>query len=1052
MKLQFKEQDFQVHAVNAVVDCFKGQEMKTNRFTLERTIDIQRKAQALALGDTQTAFSLEEEVMENIGYRNRKIDITETQLLENINKVQQQNDIPLSNDIERPKAHNSGCNITIEMETGTGKTYTYIRTMYELQKHYGWTKYIIVVPSIAIREGVYKSFEQTRDHFQELYGHKIKPFIYNSASPQDIENFASDSRISVMIINTQAFNANPNAKGKDARRIHRELDQFGSRKPIDIIAQTNPILIIDEPQSVDGTKTLEGMTLFNPLFSLRYSATHKVEYNKVFRLDALDAYNRKLVKKIQVKGINIKGSTGTTGYLYLEQIELSKDKAPLAVVEFEKRSGTVVSRKRMKLPQGSNIYELSGEMPQYKNHTIQELDGAFNKMVINGKDIYAGEVVGNIDELTHRRIQIRETIISHLQKEKQLFDKGIKVLSLFFIDSVNNYRIYEENGEEQLGEYAKIFEEEYNLIRNEQFDLFQQEYNDYIRENPASMSHKGYMPKSYKDYLERDVVSKIHNGYFSIDKKNRLVDPNIKKGKDEISDDISAYELIMRDKERLLSFDEPTRFIFSHSALKEGWDNPNVFQICALKHSDNTTRRRQEVGRGMRLCVNGNGSRLDYQLLGDAVHDINKLTVVASESYEEFAKGLQSEIAATLKNRPQKAEVEYFVGREITDSIGSVVKIDKETAKKLNKYLYKHDIIDEDDRITKEGIDLIKAHKVPLPENLEVFRDDITKLLESIYTGSEFKPGNERDVISVGVNNNFHKKEFQDLWSRINQRTIYEVDFDSEKLIKDSINRLNADLYISDRKYEVKTGFLEESSKDKIDNKEAFKIEKIESKKLKSDIYTNAVYDIVGEIVNNTNLTRRTVVAVLKGVKEQQFLLIRKNPEEFIAKSSKLINEVKASLVINNIVYHKREERHNSKTVFTNSYTANRQENSLVKHIYDYLESDSGIETKFAEALECLEDVTVYAKLPKSFYITYPGVNGEAKYSPDWAIVFDREKVRNIYFVAETKGSESELDLRGIENLKIHCAKMHFQEIGDKQVKFDVVKDYEKLLEIVKES
>jgi len=651
MKLQFKEQDFQVQAVSAVVDCFAGQALKTNRFTLERSRELMKKAKQAALGTSTLEF--ESSVYEDIGYRNSPIQLHDNQVLKNIQTVQEQNDIHLSQSIERPPAVKLGFNLTIEMETGTGKTYTYIRTMYELHKSYGWSKFIVIVPSIAIREGVYKSFQITQDHFQELYGHKINPFIYNSGRPQDIENFASDSRISVMIINTQAFNA----RGADARRIYQELDQFGSRKPIEIISQTNPILIIDEPQSVDGEQTLKSMQDFNPLFTLRYSATHKVEYNKIFRLDALDAYNKKLVKKIQVKGINLKGSTGTTGYLYLEQISLSATKPPYAVVEFEKRVGDGVRKVRQKLGEGSNLYELSGNLPVYKNHSITEINGYYNKIVVNGEDVFPGDILNDKDEHAFRRVQIRETIQSHLQKEKQLFAKGIKVLSLFFIDSVEKYRVYDDEGEPELGEYARIFEEEYNKVRSEYLDLFHQEYNDYLVDTDPGKVHKGYMPDDYLTYLNRDDAEKVHQGYFSIDKKGKTVDPSVRRGRED-SDDISAYDLIMKDKERLLSFEEPIRFIFSHSALKEGWDNPNVFQICALKNAESGSqiRRRQEVGRGMRLCVNKNGTRLDFELVGEQVHDINKLTVIASESYEAFAKGLQNEIAASLKDRPQKAE------------------------------------------------------------------------------------------------------------------------------------------------------------------------------------------------------------------------------------------------------------------------------------------------------------------------------------------------------------------------------------------------------------
>ncbi|MBL7773918.1 MAG: DEAD/DEAH box helicase family protein [Chitinophagaceae bacterium] len=1041
MKLQFKEQDFQVQAVNAIVDCFAGQPLKTNRFTLERSKELIRKAKQAATADVLT-LSFETDVMEEIGYRNSPIQIIESQVLKNIQQVQKNNDLHESQQIERPRGINLGYNLTIEMETGTGKTYTYIRTMYELHKHYGWSKFIVIVPSIAIREGVYKSFEVTQDHFQELYGHKINPFIYNSGRPQDIENFASDSRISVMIINTQAFNA----RGADARRIYQELDQFGTRRPIEIIAQTNPILIIDEPQSVDGEQTLKSMQDFNPLLTLRYSATHKLDYNKVYRLDALDAYNKRLVKKIQVKGINLKGSAGTTGYIYLEQISLSTTKPPFAVVEFEKRAGDGVKKVRQKLSVGANLYELSGNVPSYKNQTITDINGYLNKIVVAGQDIYPGDILNDKDEHTFRRIQIRECIMSHLQKEKALFEKGIKVLSLFFIDSVEKYRVYDDTGEQALGEYAKIFEEEYNKVRNDFLDLFQQEYNDFLKDTDPSKVHKGYMPTNYGEYLKRDDANKVHDGYFSIDKKGKSIEPIVKRGSEE-SDDISAYDLIMKDKERLLSFEEPTRFIFSHSALKEGWDNPNVFQICALKNAETGSqiRRRQEVGRGMRLCVNKNGNRLDFEYVGDQVHEINKLTVIASESYEAFAKGLQTEIAATLKDRPQKAEVEYFVGKVVRNEKEEEHRLTEDDAKKLQFKLIASQVIDEDYKITASGKELIDQGKVPLPEKLEPYRESVTKLLKSIYTGEDFKPEDERQTIVLNTNKNFSKKEFQALWEKINLKTIYEVKFDTEKLISDSKVRIDAQLHIGDRVYEVKTGELQDGTKEQMQKGSLIRESQRQYLKIKNDIYTNAVYDIVGEIEALTNLKRSTIVAILKSIKEEKFLLLRKNPEEFIAKCSKLINEVKASLIINNIVYHKIEERHDSKTVFTNNKNALRTSELLKKHIYDYLTSDSKIESDFAKALENSTEVVVYAKLPKSFYISTPVAN----YSPDWAIVFDKDKVRHIYFVAETKGSDSDMDLREIEKLKIHCADKHFETISGGVVKFSKVSSYDMLLEIV---
>lgn len=1042
MKLQFKQQQFQKDAVQSVVNCFEGQPLKTNRFTLERSKEIIRKAKQSATGDTQTKF--ETDVLEDIGYRNSPIQISEQHILENIRKIQTAGEIHKSTAIERPREDkNRSYHLTIEMETGTGKTYTYIRTMYELHKKYGWSKYIVIVPSIAIREGVYKSFELTQDHFQELYGHKIAPFIYNSGSPQDIENFASDSRISVMIINTQAFNA----RGADARRIYQELDQFGTRKPIEIIAQTNPILIIDEPQSVDGAKTLESMQDFKPLFTIRYSATHRVEYNKVYRLDALDAYNKRLVKKIQVKGISLKSSTGTSGYLYLEQIILSANKPPLALVEFEQRTAQGVKRVRKKIEQGDKLFELSGEMPAYRNVVIEEINGVQNKIVVGGSDLFPGDIINDKNDSTLRRVQIRETVLSHLKKEKQLFEKGVKVLSLFFIDSVERYRKYDENGEESPGEYAQIFEEEYNNAKHDFLDLFQQEYSDYLRDTDISKVYKGYFP-SYFSYLERDEPGKIHEGYFAVDKKKkRMVDPSLKKNSED-SDDASAYDLIMKDKERLLSFDEPVRFIFSHSALKEGWDNPNVFQICTLKNPEGGSeiRRRQEVGRGMRLCVNQEGVRLDYEMIGDDVHNTNVLTVIASESYEAFARGLQSEIAATLKDRPKKAEVDFFISKLVENEKGEKYRITADDAKKINKLLYKHDIINEEDKITPYGKEIIESGSIPLHESLEPYRASVAHLLKSIYTDSAFKPENERATLTLRTNENFKKKEFQELWQKISLKTIYEVKFDTAKLIEQSVILIDSELHIADMVYEVKTGEQkDEGTKQDIDSGMHIAQSSTERFKLKSNPYHSTMYDIVGEIENHTLLTRRTIVAILQKIQPNKFYLLGKNPEEFIAKISKIINEAKAKLIINNIVYHKIDEEYDAKTVFTNDYSVLRSSISLKKHIYDHLTSDSGIETEFAKALEQAVEVVVYAKLPKNFYITTP----VGRYSPDWAIVFDKEKVRYIYFVAETKGADSSMELRGTENLKIHCAKVHFEEIAGTEVKYDVVSSYDKLMELV---
>ena len=573
-----------------------------------------------------------------------EIALTLPQLLENIHTVQRHQNLPLSAALVNDKKTGCPINLDIEMETGTGKTYCYIKTVFELNKRYGWSKFIVVVPSIAIREGVYKSLDITAEHFLEDYGKRIRFFIYNSKQLHNLESFSSDAGINVMVINVQAFNAT----GKDARRINEELDEFQSRRPIDVIKSNRPILILDEPQKMEGAKTLESFKGFNPLMILRYSATHKTEHNKIHRLDALDAYNQKLVKKISVRGISVKGLSGTNAYLYLGGIEISTSKPPVVGVELEIKQKSGIKRVLRKLHKGDNLFDLSGGLDQYKGFVVADINANTNTLSFtNGEELRVGEVTGDVNEAALRRIQIREAIKAHFEKEQMLFNDGIKVLSLFFIDSVAKYRCYDENGETS-GEYAQIFEEEYTSHLNEVLTLDDNPYNDYLRG------------------IE---VSRTHEGYFSIDKKSRrLVDPATGKKSNE-TDDVDAYDLILRKKEQLLQFAEPVRFIFSHSALREGWDNPNVFVICTLKHSDNMISRRQEVGRGMRLSVNQTGDRMDNPA---TVHDVNVLTVVTSESYTEFVTGLQRDISESLSERPRIADEKYFTGKVLKTAAGDV--------------------------------------------------------------------------------------------------------------------------------------------------------------------------------------------------------------------------------------------------------------------------------------------------------------------------------------------------------------------------------------------
>jgi type III restriction enzyme len=747
MKLQFKRQSYQTDAVMSVVECFLGQPKSAG---LQYRIDPGRE-KSLPL--------IRPEMVEELsGFKNSDLAIPNQLVLENIHTVQRRQNLPLSSSLVSTKV--CPINLDIEMETGTGKTYCYIKTMFELHQQYGWGKFIVVVPSIAIREGVKKSFGITAEHFLEDYGKRARVFIYNSRSLHEIESFSSDAGINVMIINVQAFNAT----GKDARRIYEELDVFQSRKPIDVIQANRPILILDEPQKMEGKKTIESLAKFNPLMILRYSATHKTQHNKIHRLDALDAYNRKLVKKIAVRGVSVKGLSGTNAYLYVGGIQISTSKPPTAKVELEIKQASGIKRVHRNLGRNDNLFELSGGLDQYKGFVISDIDAVSDTVSFtNGVVLQAGEATGDVNELSLRRIQIREAIRAHFEKEAALFHQGIKVLSLFFIDEVAKYRQYDENGE-VLGEYARIFEEEYRGQMEEMLTLFGDQYDQYLKGIP---------------------VEKTHNGYFSIDKKtNRLVDPVFKSRGETAgeTDDVDAYDLILKDKERLLSFAEPVRFIFSHSALREGWDNPNVFVICTLKHSDNTISRRQEVGRGMRLSVNQRGERMDDPA---TVHKTNVLTVVASESYKDFVSALQKDISESLSERPRVANEEYFTGKVLKTPEGDV-PVTPQLAKEIYRYLLKNDYTDGQDKITQAyHIAKTSEQLAPLPEALQKYAQHVFTLIDSVFSDAQIPEiQDDRKTKPNPLSNNFHKKEFQELWNRINQKAAYTVHFETEELVR----------------------------------------------------------------------------------------------------------------------------------------------------------------------------------------------------------------------------------------------------------------------------
>lgn len=888
----------------------------------------------------------------------------------------------------------------------------------------------MVVPSIAIREGVQKSFQMMQDHFMEQYGKKARFFVYNSKNLTDIDNFSSSADLSVMIINVQAFNA----RGKDARRIRMELDEFGSRKPIDVIQANRPIVILDEPQKMGGEKTQESLKEFNPLFTLNYSATHKEHHDLVYVLDALDAYRMKLVKKIEVKGFDIKNLRGTDGYLFLEDIVISPKKPPMARLEFEIDYDKSINRETRIVGVDDDLYALSKGMEQYKGYHINEIDPIRGIVTFtNNVEIHTGEVLGDVSEKDIRRVQIRETIRSHFEKEKELYNRGIKTLSLFFIDKVENYRKYDADGNEVNSEYGQMFEEEYTSVLNEYLTLFNTPYEQYLRSID---------------------VHDTHAGYFSIDKKGHKVDGTLKRGTD-ISDDESAYELILKDKEKLLSLDNPVRFIFSHSALREGWDNPNVFQICTLKHGgDSTTNKRQEVGRGLRICVNQSGDRMDEHVLGSQVQQVNKLTVIASDGYKDFVSSLQKEIKDDLYERPTKATPEYFQGKRL--KIGDdVITVTSDQAHTIYFYLAKNDYIDEDGHVTdKYRADTENKTLAPLPDKVKDIADGVHALVQGIFDehalDGMIDDGNATKIQENALNDNFYKKEFQTLWNYINHKWSYTVHFDSEELIQKSIQHIDEKLFVAKLQYTVTTGTQgEDWSADTVKSGNGFVAEKSHTFNLDRGETSQVKYDLIGKIGAGTHLTRRTVTAILKGISPLKFSMYVNNPEEFISKVSRLINEEKATMIVDDITYNKTDGTYDSE-IFTAEKNKDFSRAYLAKkNVQDYVFADGtaekSIERKFAEDMDLDDKVVVYAKLPRGFQIPTPVGN----YAPDWAIAFQKGTVKHIYFVAETKGSMDSMDLRPIEQAKIKCAKKLFNEISTDDVVYGQVDSYQNLLSMM---
>lgn len=1006
MKFKFKIQQYQTDAVENTVAVFRGQP--------SHTLSAYRRD----LGTyKEKRFAYKEE---EIGYGNHRLELDRQTILQNIRSVQNLYDITPSETLAQGVAP---VNLDIEMETGTGKTYVYIKTMFELNKQYGWSKFIVVVPSIAIREGVAKSFTMLEEHFMETYGKKARYYIYgsNANKLKELDTFSTNSNLSILIINTQAFAASlkEGGRSKESLIIYSERDEFGSRRPIDVIAANNPIVIMDEPQKMEGKATQAGIKRFNPLFTLNYSATHKTKHNTIYALDALDAYRQRLVKRIHVKGFELKNLRGTSGYLYLDNIELSPKRPPMARIEIETKtaSGAIV-RKTKTFGTGDNLREDSG-LAEYEGFTLSEINAKGYVTFLNGVTLRRGEVIGDTNELTIQRVQIRETIMSHFEKERQLFKRGIKCLSLFFIDKVAKYKSYDEEGNEVKGIFQKMFEEEYSRLVNDEFHIWDEDYNEYLR---------------------RFTPQEVHRGYFSIDKKtNRVIDGKVEK-KTGLSDDISAYDLILKNKERLLSFDEPTRFIFSHSALREGWDNPNVFQICTLRHSNSTTAKRQEVGRGLRLCVDKNGVRMDKELLGEDVHEVNRLTVIANESYADFTSALQKETREVLRERAVKATVAYFIGKQIR--IGEELHtIDESEASRIIIYLEDNGYVDSDKHITPQYHEaMANGNLAPLPTKLQPIAEGVIRLINSIFDPKALDDMVVEEKTTTPenkLNENFNKEEFQTLWKEINHQYVYTVSYDSDELIENAILHLNAELSVKQLRYVMVEGTQDEKQVTEFGDTNS------QSRQL-TDVCTSTVrYDLVREIAKGANLTRRTVVKILQGIKESKLYLFKNNPEEFIRKVISIIKEQKATMIVESIHYNMTEGKYDSNIFTVKSKMDFDRAYEAKKSITDYVFSDSKGERQFAHDLDEADEVVVYAKLPRTFQIPTPVGN----YAPDWAIAMEKDGIKHIFFIAETKGSLSSMQTSKIENAKIDCARKLFNSLSTAKVRYHKVTSYSDLLD-----
>ena len=998
MKIKFEENlEYQLEAINSVTDIFLGQEVNKSIFTVEKSSNPQL---SITSNENQTGTG-------------NKISLIPEQISENLNKIQTRNGLPKTEVSEEDMY-----NFSVEMETGTGKTYVYLRTIMELNKKYGFKKFIIVVPGKAIKEGVYKALQITEEHFKSLYDNiPYNYFIYDSEKMNMIRNFAINDNIEIMIITIQSFNkaidnGNPN-------NIYKDLDQANGERPIDYITQCNPILILDEPQNMETDIAKKAIKELNPLCTLRYSATHKEIYNPVFKLDSIAAYEKKLVKQIEVATVGLSQNSNTE-YIKVTSITSGK-KGIKAKIEIDKKKKSTVKRTEISIEHGDILSE-KAKRDIYDGYIVNEItynEADPSKSFIDfGKvRLTVGQVNGGQDPDVIKRAQIRKTIQEHFEKQLALKAKGIKVLSLFFIDRVANYRTYDpETGEAKKGKYALMFEEEYNaLIKSGKYPGF-------------------------------GNASTAHDGYFSADKKKTKsgIEYNeFKDTKGNTNADNDTFTKIMKDKERLLSFDEPLAFIFSHSALKEGWDNPNVFQICTLNETSSEMKKRQEIGRGLRIAVNQEGERVRG-------FDVNTLTVMANEAYEQFVDSLQKEMEK--EENIKFGVVEDFVFTNIVIKIenGKEVYLGHEKSKEIYEELIRREYIDENGNVKEKLKRDLDEGKLELAEEFKDIKESIFKKLKSTTGKLVIKNADERKKINLNKEV-FLSEDFKELWDRVKYKTTYQVNFNSEKLINECIKNLDEGIYIpaekliyDKKKIAITKGGIEETG--------AYEIEE------NLEITTKyKLPDIITYLQNETNLTRKSIVNILTNSKTLDSF--KKNPQSYLEQAANIIKGSMKAFIVDGIKYEKiGDVEYYSQELFKNSEIFGYLKDEMSKQgnmvetgktPYSSIIIDSEVEREFAEGLEKNGNVKVYTKLPDWFKIPTP----LGYYNPDWAILVkeENEKAEKLYFVIETKGSTDKDKRRDVENLKIDCGKKHFEALHVDYADCVNINDFKKEIDKVKE-